>query len=122
MSIAHVIKQIRALPYSDMMLMASEIRDRVGELTQQKIEAVMLADILARINPGNLALIDLAQEEEKVLRDIFRAKRAMSIQKMDKGWSIGITNIPQASAVGPELRPLFGQMLDQIITMHVLTK
>lgn len=123
-TVAHIIKQIRALPYADMMVVTGEIRDRIHDLTQQRIEANTLAEILSRLNTGNkLAASDETKEEEKVLREIFRIKRALSVQRHGNGgWAVEINAVPGSQVVHTELRAAFGMMLDQIITLHVLTK
>lgn len=122
MSVAGVVKQIRALPYADMMMVANEVKDRIKDLTSQKIEAVVLADILSRIQPGDIPVSDATKEEEKILNEVFRRKVSLSIQRLDKGWEIGVSVLPGSNVVGTELRPMFGQLLDQVITMHVLSK
>lgn len=122
MSIASVIKQIRALPYADMMMVAEEIKARVKDLTQQKIEAVVLADILSRMQIGNIPLSEQSEQEEKILRQVFRRKLSLSIQQNGKGWDIGISTIAGTQVLGTELRPMFGQLLDQAITLHVLSQ
>ncbi len=121
-AITHVVKSIRALPYSDMMLVCEEIRDRIQGLTQQRIEAIVLADILARIKPNTVTLEETTDEEEKVLREIFRVKRSLTIQRQGVGWIIDVPTVPAGQVIGVELRPMFHMMLDQIITLHVLQK
>lgn len=121
-AVSQLIKQIRALPYSDMMMVTNEIRDRLHDLTQQRIEASVLAEILSRLQESNVPLSDATKEEEKVLREIFRVKRSMSIQKHHGGWMIDISTVPGAQVVHTELRIAWSMMLDQMITLHVLTR
>lgn len=121
-TVSHLIRQIRALPYSDMMMVAEEIRDRIKALTQQQIEAVVLANILSRLQESEIPLSEQTSEEEKVLREIFRIKRTISITKTGPGWTIDIPTVPGSQVLGKELRGMFPMMLDQIITLHVLTK
>lgn len=121
-TIAHLIRQIRALPYSDMMMVANEIRDRIGDLTHQKIEAVVLADILSRLQEREIPISEQTTEEEKVLREIFKIKRTISVSKTGPGWTIEIPTVPGSQVLGKELRGMFPMMLDQVITLHVLTK
>jgi len=122
-SVSSLIKQIRALPYADMMMVAEEVRDRIKDLTQHKIEAIVLADILARLQPGTIDLSESTREEEKVLKDIFRRKYSLTIQRHGNGgWAVDIPAVPGAHVVSTELRQAFPMMLDQVITLHVLTK
>ncbi len=121
-AVRHVIKQIRALSYPDMMAVTGEIRDRLSELANARVEADVLAQILCRLNEGRLSSSEETLEEEKVLREIFRVKRAMSIQRTGNGWTVEVNNVPGSQAVAPELRQALSMMLDQIITLHVLTK
>jgi hypothetical protein len=122
-AVSKLIREIRALPFSDMMLVAEELRDRIHGLTQHHIEAIVLAEILSRLQEGALpSEKQQSAEEEKVLRQIFNMKRSLNIQKWGLGWSIEVPTVAGSSVVGPELRPLFPMMLDQIITLHVLTK
>jgi hypothetical protein len=122
MTIAAVIKQIRALPYADMMMVAHELRSRIGDLTQQKIEAVVLADILSRMQVGDIPLSEQSQQEEEVLRNIFRRKLSLTIQREGAGWNIEVPTIAGTQVLGTELRPMFNQLLDQAITLHVLSQ
>lgn len=121
-TVSHLVRQIRALPYADMMMVANEIRDRLGDLTQQRIEANTLAEILSRLNEGAIPISDATKEEEKVLKQIFRVKRAMSIQQHGSGWAIEVNSVPGSSVVHSDLRSSFGMMLDQVITIHCLTR
>ena len=121
-TVSHLIRQIRALPYSDMMQVTNEVRDRLFDLTQQRIEANVLAEILSRLQEGQVPLSDATKEEEKVLREIFRVKRSMTIQKHHTGWSMEINSVPGSQVVHTELRTALNMMLDQMITLHVLTR
>lgn len=121
-AVRHVIKQIRALSYPDMMAVTGEIRDRLSELANARVEADVLAQILCRLTEGRLSSSEETLEEEKVLREIFRVKRAMSIQRTFSSWTVEVNNVPGSQAVAPELRQALSMMLDQIITLHVLTK
>lgn len=118
-----LIKEIRALPFYDMMLIAEEMRARIGELTEQKIEAVTLAGILSRLQEKEVDLTASAKEEEKVLREIFRRKVSFTIQRHGtNGWVLDCSSVPGAHTVATELRAAFPMLLDQIITLHVLQK
>ncbi len=121
-TVAHLIKQIRSLPYADMMMVAEEIRDRIKDLTKQQIEAVVLANILSRLQEAQIPVSEQTSEEEKILRDIFRIKRTISVAKQGPGWTIEIPTLPGSQVLGKELRGMFPMMLDQIITLNVLTK
>ena len=122
MSIPHLIRQIRALPYNDMMMVANELRDRIDELTHHKIEAVVLADILSRLQAGQIAPSDATLQEEKILREVFSRKRQITVSRKGNGWEIDVPTLPGAQVFGTKLRPMFSMQLDQIITMHVLSK
>lgn len=120
--VAKVIRMIRALPYSDMMVVTSELRDRIADLTQQRIEANVLAEILCRLQENKVPLSEATAEEEKVLRQIFKVKRTITVQRHGNGWSIDIPTVPGGQVVTTELRGAFPMMLDQIITLNVLMK
>lgn len=122
MSVPHLIKQIRALPFADMMVIAEELKARIGELTRHQIEAVTLAQILTRLEANTLELSDSTKHEEKILKEIFNVKRTLTISKRNQGWELGIQTLPASTVLGTELRPMFPMLLDQIITMHVLGK
>jgi hypothetical protein len=117
-----LIKQIRALPYADMMLVATEIRDRIKDLTQQQIEAVVLANILSRLQEAEIPASEQTTEEERVLREIFRVKRVISVTRKNQGWHLNIPTVSGSDVLGTDLRGMLGMMLDQVITLHVLTK
>jgi hypothetical protein len=117
-----LIKQIRSLPYADMMLVATEIRDRIKDLTQQQIEAVVLANILSRLQEAEIPASEQTTEEERVLREIFRVKRVISVTRKNQGWHLNIPTVSGSDVLGTDLRGMLGMMLDQVITLHVLTK
>ena len=121
-NVSSLVRQIRAMPYQDMMLVAEEIRSRICDLTQQKIEAVVLANILSRLQEGESPITEQAAEEERVLRDIFRVKRSIAVARTGPGWLIDCSTLPGAQVAGKDLRALFPMLLDQVITLHVLTK
>jgi hypothetical protein len=117
-----LIKQIRSLPYADMMLVATEIRDRIKDLTQQQIEAVVLANILSRLQEAEIPASEQTTEEERVLRELFRVKRVISVTRKNQGWHLNIPTVSGSDVLGTDLRGMLGMMLDQVITLHVLTK
>ena len=121
-TVAHLIKQIRSLPYNDMMMVAEEIRDQIKDLTQQKIEAVVLAGILSRLSQGETPIEEMTKEEEKILTEIFRRKTQLLITRHGNGWKIDLPAVAGGQVVGKELRALFPMVLDQIITLHCLQK
>ena len=117
-----LIKEIRALPYADMMIVAEEIRERIKDLTEQKIEAITLAGILSRLQEKEIDLTEQTREEERVLKEIFRRKSAITIVRKGDGWMLDSAAVAGAQVINKELRGAFPMMLDQIITLHVLQK
>jgi hypothetical protein len=105
-----------------MMLVATEIRDRIKDLTQQQIEAVVLANILSRLQEAEIPASEQTTEEERVLREIFRVKRVISVTRKNQGWHLNIPTVSGSDVLGTDLRGMLGMMLDQVITLHVLTK
>lgn len=63
-NVSNLVRQIRSLPFTDMMLVAEEIRSRISDLTQQKIEAVVLANILSRLQEGESPIMTPTLEDK----------------------------------------------------------
>lgn len=120
-NLSQLTKQIRALPYADMMLVAEEIVVRLNSAKDDKLNAQMVATALAGIAIEPLSQSEVTKQEDVILGKIFSRKRTISITRRTNGWEISVPTLPASSVVGTELRPMFPMMLDQIITMHVLS-
>ena len=123
-SIQNLTKQLRALPFLDMMQVAEELRARLVAQAPKDgfVEPANLARVLAQLDTTDITLSEMTQAEEKILRRIFARKRTVSIQRQGQGWEMSCSTLPGSQVLGTELRPMFQLMLDQVITMHELGK
>jgi hypothetical protein len=124
-SIENLTRQLRALPFCDMMQVAEELRERLMAQAPQDgfVQPVNLAKILSQLSTTDISLSEGTQADEKVLKRIFSRKRTFSISRQGTaGWDMFCSTLPGSNVLGTELRPMFGLMLDQIITFHELGK
>lgn len=119
--IAQLNKQIRQLSYADMLLVAEELRALLAEHAKQALDAHFVAQSLVTLAHKPISMSDATKAEEAILAKVFSRKRQVSITRRSAGWEINVPTLPASNVVGTELRPMFHLLLDQIITMHVLT-
>lgn len=124
MSTAHLIKQIRQLPYADMILLAQEMSSELQAKLGVSAEAFVLADIMSRLKAGAEKLTETEAREMQTLKKIFKRKRALNVALMSHGagFSVNISELPASVAHGPDLRKAINDSLDQVITYHLLTE
>jgi hypothetical protein len=116
-----IAKQLRLLPYNDMMELAVLVEKYLANRSQsQTISAPLIAGILAQLPVEGVT--EAIAQDEQILKEIFRRKRSINITRANAGWEIDIPSLPGSQVFGTELRPMFGTQLDQVITFHVLNK
>lgn len=119
-SIDTLMKQIRMLPYNDMIVVASEVAKSLQAKRTEKIDAHMMATALLALSVAPPELSEQSKREEQVLGKIFSRKRTINVSRHNSGWTIEVPSLPASQVIGTELRVMLPMLLDQIITMHVL--
>lgn len=122
MSLRHVIQELRNLTYNEMMELAQALAKQVeAKLDGDAQPLNVLAEVLAKLNIVSPELSDIEKNEAKFLQEIFARRRAITI-KHDKGFSMTCETLPGGAVVGTDLRKMFNQLMDQLVTMHALQK
>jgi hypothetical protein len=116
-------KRIRSLPYADMLQLTTELCTQLSQVKHPatKLNSHQLADAL--LAASNVAVDESDQTliEEEAFSKIFKVQRAVQISKQKpRGWELNFKSIPGSNSVGAQLRPLWNQSLDQIVTLHLM--
>lgn len=111
-----IAKNLRAMPYPEMMALAKYLSKELGGGT---FSAEYIAEILSRAGT-DLGDRKAEEQERKILLQAFTRKRQVNIKKFATGYSIEVPTLPGSCVTGTDLRAMFGQMLDQIVTMELL--
>jgi len=126
MSGPQLVKQIHQLTYSEMLtvsehlsiaLMRAEMKEKPGESVSGPAYSAVAHALLSLTAPT-----DVLAQEEKLLRQLFRRKRAIAVELKGAGWHTDITTLSGAQASGVNLREALNRTLDQIITLQALQK
>ncbi len=118
MSLPVLMKALRQLSYSEMMKLSDELTKQLETQRSFHDKQNHLADILSKLEfPAVAAVI---KQEDVLLRQSFSRKRSISV-KFDKGgYYVVCETLPGSQVVATDLRSVFPQMLDQIVTMQAL--
>jgi hypothetical protein len=125
--IADFIRQLRLLPYNDMMVVAKELNGMLAKMSHGKreeiprLDAVTLADALGQLSTLKLADSPDTTQEAKLLREIFTRRRAVSIKADGPAYTIQIESLG-ASVMHSDLKIGLQQLLDTVVTAHALRK
>lgn len=123
MSLSTALKQLQALSYSDMMLLATALSNRMKDYHEGGIDGRVVAEAIVHMTESPLAKgSDLGKQEDQILRTIFSRKRQMNIVNQKNGWLLEIPTIQGSQVVGTDLRTMFPMAIDQITTLHILSK
>lgn len=112
-----IAKNLRAMPYNEMMDLAKQIHKGLTAVGAKSCSPELLAGILSHISAPPSAS---AEKEAKILLQAFTRKRQVNIKKFNTGYAIEVPTLPGSTVTGTDLRVMFGQMLDQIITMELM--
>lgn len=113
--IADVLKQIRLLPYQDMMAVARELNCALpGNVPVQTI-----ADALAEI--AHVKVDDSAQTtaEQKLLHQIFARRRSISIKSVRGVFQIELQTL-NGAVIHKDLQVGLQQLIDTVVTAQAL--
>ncbi len=114
--LADVLKQLRVLPYSDMMKLAEELREqlKVGNPT-----AASLAEALAKTAEAPIQQSELTDADHKLLQSIFSRRRSISIKAINGGYQIELQTL-QGNVLSSDLRVGITQLIDTIVAAKAL--
>lgn len=122
MSLRHVIKELRNLTYVEMMELAQRLaREIDSRTTATETPPNTIAEIISKLNIVSPELSDIEKNEAKFIQEIFVRKRSIAV-KYDKGFSMSCESLPGGAVVGTDIRVMFTQLIDQLVTMHALQK
>lgn len=121
-SLPIVMKHIRALPYHEMLELAKHVEKELRRSREEKEAGDVLAKVLSRtaVTFDAASISEAVKQEERMFRRAFSRKRTIAVDAKSHGWEIHCSTLPGSQVIGTELRPLFPQMLDQIITLEAL--
>jgi hypothetical protein len=119
--IADFIKQLRQLPYADMMKVAGEL-SLVLNRGQKNTRAVQeIAAALSELSTMHIDDSVSTQQENKILREMFRTKRTISIKEFNGGFNIELSTL-RGHMMHKDLKQGLGQMLDTLVAARALEK
>lgn len=119
--IADFLKQLRQLPYQDMMLVAAELEKIIAERPEADWpQAVVLAEALAQLSRMPVEDSLSTQQENKILRVMFRAKRTIAIKEFNGGFNITLDTL-RGHTMHKDLKVGINQMLDTLVAARALT-
>lgn len=113
-----IAKNLRAMPYNEMMHLAQHVSQQLKSAgVRDPVTPELLAGILSHIS---VPRSEVADKESKILLKAFSRKRQVNIKKFNTGYAIEVPTLPGSTVTGTDLRAMFGQMLDQIVTMELM--
>jgi hypothetical protein len=119
--ITDFLKQLRNMPYTDMVLIASEL----GKHIQVKGSTRDIADGLAALAATPLPdRSDISKAEQEALRKVFGRDRTIKVRKLNNngkhGWHVEVTGPHGASVVNTDLKTALDQLLDTVAAAAAL--
>ncbi|NJN37199.1 MAG: hypothetical protein HC794_09340 [Nitrospiraceae bacterium] len=121
MSLDVLMREVRLLPYGQMVELAQNITAHLKETEETSVNATAIANVLSRIAAGSAPASERSMQEEQTLRAALRRVTNFTIKPIQNGWTL--TCAAQNIAIsGPELRPLLCAALDQIIVYYIMMK
>jgi sulfur relay (sulfurtransferase) complex TusBCD TusD component (DsrE family) len=117
----NLTKQIRGLPFPEMVEIATKLCTEIQKRGEEDIDAFLVANALIAAVSATTQVSDLTANEEKIFRKLFARKRTIAVS-YDGAWTVDLSTVAGAAARGTELRSTLSQMLDAAVTIHILTK
>ena len=120
MSASALLKELRNVPYGDMMILARELQSRLSKIRKESMDAGVLADALNSLTDMKIPKVDdhFARENE-ILKVVFKRQRAFNITSVPGGWKIQMSG--GVTTQHAELKTAFSQLLDTVIVANALT-
>ena len=116
MSLPVLMKALRQLTYAEMIKLAEELDKQLQ--CDANNPTNVIAEVLSKLDFPEIK--DAYKQEHALLKQAFSRKRSIAV-KFDKGgFYAACETLPGSQVVGLDLRALFPQMLDQIVTLQAL--
>lgn len=118
--IADFLKQLRALPYADMMIVARELKAMlpvVGHI--DNLAPNDIAGALSRLASMPLEDAPNTTAEHKMLRQIFGRRRSISIRECNGGFELQLQTL-NATVLHKDLKVGLGQLVDTVVAARAL--
>lgn len=115
--IADFLKQLRQLPYQDMMIVAQELTREL-----EKHGAEDTSDVAAALSAvAGMKLEDSmsTQQEHKILRELFSRKRSISVKEHNGGFTIQLDTL-RGHMMHKDLKQGISLMLDTLVAAQAL--
>ena len=119
--ISDFIKQLRALPYADMMQVASQL-SLVLNRRENPLHSVQ--DVAAALSELSTMHVDdsvVTQQENKLLRELFRTRRSITVKEFNGGFNIELSTL-RGHVMHKDLKVGLSQMLDTLVAAQALKK
>lgn len=114
--ISDFLKQLRNMPYTDMMLIANELGKHIAVKGSQRDIADALAALATTQLPDRS---DISKIEQDALRKVFGRDRAIKVRRMNGagtpgkvGWHVEITGPYGATVYNTDLKTALDNLLD----------
>jgi hypothetical protein len=121
--IADFVRQLRVLPYADMMVVARALTQTLSD--QQKasgtkvIDPMHVAEALLQLSKMKIEDSPNTTQEHKIAQDIFTRRRSISIKAVNGGFQFDLSTC-NASVMNKDLKTGLGQLIDTIVTAQAL--
>jgi hypothetical protein len=118
--IADFLKQLRTLPYADMMLVAKQLSEILNRQAKLNVSSQLMAASLAEMSGMPIEDSLSTREENKILRELFRVKRTLTVKEFNGGFKIDLPTL-HGNMMHKDLRQGISQMLDTMVAARSLT-
>jgi hypothetical protein len=121
--IADFVRQLRVLPYADMMVVARALTQTLSD--QQKasgtkvIDPMHIAEAMLQLSKLKIEDSPNTTAENEILQSIFSRRRAVSIKAINGGYQIDLTTC-NAKVMATDVKTGLGQLIDTIVTAQAL--
>lgn len=116
--LADVLKQLRMLPYEDMKNLAIELRNAMAGKAPQ-LNELIIADGLASVSKLEIADGIISTSDQKIMRELFRQRRSMSIKELNGGFQIELQTL-HVSVLHRDLKIGVHQAIDTAVAARAL--
>lgn len=115
--LADLMKQIRLLPYPDMMLLADALEKELR--VHPKPSASQYAESLAKVATRQIESAEIVRADHKLLIEMFGRRRSISIKSGNGAFEIELQTL-HARVVSQDLRGGLNQLVDTVVAARAL--
>ncbi len=113
--LADFLKELRKLPYSDMMQVAKALSEEMDNV----YSANKIADDLATVSQMKIADSGSTQVDQKIVRKLFGRKRSISIRPDGAGYRVSVPTL-NVNTSHTDLRSALTHVIDIAVTAEAL--